>query len=194
MIGSADKKPNINIEKRNFDPVLEITGGGELNLDDFKSTGNKSLVFGGLTFIIPLGLGLPVCYYFLKYDWNASLLISSMFATHTLIAYPIIGKLGISKNEAVAIAVGGTILTDTAVLLLLAVIMGNHTGQLDNIFWIKLIVSLTLFSIFMFYFIPKIARWFFQKLESEKHSHYIFVLSVLFLANRSQWYLFHFAC
>ena len=49
VIGSADKKPNINIEKRNFDPVLEITGGGELNLDDFKdilqpnvkSTGKK---------------------------------------------------------------------------------------------------------------------------------------------------------
>lgn len=162
---------------------IMFIAGLELNLDDFKSTGNKSLVFGGLTFIIPLGLGLPVCYYLLQYDWNASLLIASMFATHTLIAYPIIGKLGISKNEAVAIAVGGTILTDTAVLLLLAVIMGNHSGQLDNTFWIKLVVSLTIFSVFMFYFIPRIARWFFQKLESEKHSHYIFVLSVLFFAS-----------
>ena len=105
-----------------------------------------------------------------------------MFATHTLVAYPIVSKLGIAKNQAVAITVGGTILTDTAVLIILAVIMGSSQGNLNQAFWVKLIISLAIFSAIMFLIIPRVAKWFFKKLESEKHAHYIFVLSVVFFA------------
>ena len=161
---------------------IMFIAGLELDLNEFKSNRNKSFLFGFLTFIIPISIGFPVCYYGLKYDFNASLLTASMFATHTLVAYPIVSKLGISKNQAVAIAVGGTILTDTAVLIILAVIMGSSQGQLNQEFWIRLSVSLAIFSAFMFIAIPRIAKWFFKKLESEKHSHYIFVLSVVFFA------------
>ena len=147
-----------------------------------KSNRNKSLVFGFFTFIFPLAIGFPVCYFFLEYDFNASFLTSSMFATHTLVAYPIVSKLGVSKNQAVAITVGGTILTDTAVLIILAVIMGNSQGNLNMAFWIRLGISLSIFSAIMFLIIPRIANWFFRKLESEKHSHYIFVLSMVFFA------------
>src|SRR5690606_16848483 len=115
-------------------------------------------------------------------DFNASFLTASMFATHTLVAYPIVSKLGVAKNQAVAITVGGTILTDTAVLIILAVIMGNSQGSLNQEFWIRLGISLAIFSAIMFLIIPRIAEWFFRKLESEKHSHYIFVLSVVFFA------------
>ena len=123
-----------------------------------------------------------MCHYLLGYDFNASLLTASMFATHTLVAYPIVSKLGVSRNQAVAVAVGGTILTDTAVLIILAVVMGKSQGALNQEFWIRLGVSFTIFTIIMFLIIPRIAKWFFRKLESEKHSHYIFVLSVLFFA------------
>jgi Kef-type K+ transport system membrane component KefB len=161
---------------------IMFIAGLELDLNEFKSNRNKSILFGFFTFIIPIAIGFPVCYYFLGYDFNASLLTASMFATHTLVAYPIVSKLGISKNQAVAITVGGTILTDTAVLLILAVIIGNSQGSLNQEFWIRLIVSLAIFSFIMFVIVPKIAKWFFKKLESEKHSHYIFVLSVVFFA------------
>src|SRR5690554_4051714 len=161
---------------------IMFIAGLELDLNEFKANRNKSLLFGFFTFFIPLAAGFPVCHYFLGYDFNASLLISSMFATHTLLTYPIVSKLGVSKNQAVAITVGGTILTDTAVLIILAVIIGSENGGLTSDFWIKLGISLTLFSAFMFLVIPRIAKWFFRILESEKHSHYIFVLSVVFLA------------
>src|SRR5690606_14867456 len=105
---------------------------------------------------------------------------ASMFATHTLVAYPIVSRFGISQNRAVAITVGGTILTDTAVLIILAVIMGSSKGTLNQEFWIRLGTSLAIFSAIMFFLIPRIAKWFFRKLESEKTSHYIFVLSVVF--------------
>jgi Kef-type K+ transport system membrane component KefB/nucleotide-binding universal stress UspA family protein len=161
---------------------IMFIAGLELDLKEFQRNKNKSLVFGFLTFIIPLTIGFPVCYYFLKYDFTASLLISSMFSTHTMVSYPIVSKFGISKNEAVAITVGGTILTDTAVLILLAVIMSSNRGGLSIGFWIQLIASLAVFAGIMFYIIPKVTAWFFQKLESEKTSHYIFVLSVVFFS------------
>jgi Kef-type K+ transport system membrane component KefB len=100
---------------------IMFIAGLELDLNEFKSNRNKSLLFGIFTFTFPLAIGYPVCHYLLGYDTNASLLISSMFATHTLVSYPIVSKLGVSKNQAVAITVGGTILTDTAVLTLLSV-------------------------------------------------------------------------
>lgn len=161
---------------------IMFIAGLELDLNEFKANRNKSLLFGLFTFVIPLGIGFPVCHYLLEYNFNTSLLTASMFATHTLVAYPIVSKFGISKNQAVAITVGGTILTDTAVLIILAVIIGNKDGNLTQEFWIKLGVSLAIFSAIMFLVIPRIAQWFFRKLESEKHSHYIFVLSVVFFA------------
>lgn len=161
---------------------IMFIAGLELDLNEFQRNKNKSLVFGFLTFTIPLVFGFPVCYFLLKYDFTASLLISSMFSTHTMVAYPIVSKFGISKNEAVAITVGGTILTDTAVLILLAIILSSNQGGLSLSFWTQLVGSLIVFSGIMFWIIPKVTAWFFQKLESEKNSHYIFVLSVVFFA------------
>lgn len=161
---------------------IMFIAGLELDLNEFKANRNKSLWFGLFTFAIPLAIGYPVCHYLLGYDFNTSFLTASMFATHTLVAYPIVSKLGIAKNQAVAITVGGTILTDTGVLIILAVIMENHQGNLNQEFWIRLGISLAIFSAIMFLIVPRIAKWFFRKLESEKHSHYIFVLSVVFFA------------
>src|SRR5690554_763532 len=166
---------------------IMFIAGLELDLNQFKANRNKSIIFGAYTFFIPFAIGFPLCYYVLSiwdsdFDFNASLLVASMFATHTLLTYPIVSKLGISKDKAVAVSVGGTILTDTAVLIILAVILGSHLGGLTQDFWIRLGVSLILYSAFMFLVIPRIAAWFFRKLESEKHSHYIFVLSVVFFS------------
>ena len=161
---------------------IMFIAGLELDLNEFKSNKNKSLLFGFFTFIIPLGIGFPVCYYLFGYDFDASFLTASMFATHTLVSYPIISKFGITKNQAVAVTVGGTILTDTAVLIILAVIIGKSQGNLNTDFWIQLGVSFAIFSAIMLLIVPRIAKWFFRKLESEKHSHYIFVLSIVFFA------------
>ncbi len=159
---------------------IMFIAGLELDLNEFKKHRNKSLGFGFFTFIIPLAIGYPVCYYLLGYDFNAAFLTASMFATHTLVSYPIVSKMGLSKNQAVAITVGGTIFTDTAVLIILAIIMANHQGSLNSQFWLRIGISLAIFLAIMFFIIPRLAKWFFQKLESEKHSHYIFVLAVVF--------------
>lgn len=161
---------------------IMFIAGLELDMAQFRTNRNRSIIFGFFTFIVPLTIGYPICRYILEYNITTSLLISSMFSTHTLISYPIVSKLGIAKNQAVAITVGGTILTDTAVLIILAVILGYDQGNLTEEFWIRLGVSLTFFSIIMFAIVPKVSKWFFRKLESEKYSHYIYVLFVVFFA------------
>ena len=161
---------------------IMFMAGLELDLNQFRRYYKKSVVFGLFTFFIPILLGYPLCYYGLHLTPLASLLTSSMFATHTLVAYPIISKFGLSKHSSVAITVGGTILTDTAVLIILAIISSASKGQLDVTFWVRLLTSLAFFSIIMFIVVPRITRWFLKKLDSEKSSQYIFVLSVVFFS------------
>lgn len=161
---------------------IMFIAGLELEISEFRRNRYHSLGFGFLTFTLPLILGFPACYYVLGYDFTASLLISSIFSTQTMVAYPIVTKFGISRNKAVAITVGGTILTDTAVLLLLAFITGSHTGDLPAGFWVRIIVGMVLLLLLMFVVVPRIAKWFFIRLEGEKSSHYVFVLSIVFLA------------
>lgn len=154
--------------------------GLELDFNEFIQNRNKSLTFGFFTFILPIIIGFPICHYLLGYDVNASLLTASMFATHTLVAYPIVSRMGVARNQAVAITVGGTILTDTAVLIILALILSNSDGGLEIGFLIRLLISLAVFSVIIFMVVPKIAKWFFKRADSEKYSNFIFVLFIVF--------------
>lgn len=157
--------------------------GLELDLGEFILHKNRSLTFGFYTFIIPLVVGFPVCYYILGYGIDASFLTASMFSTHTLVAYPIVSRMGIARNQAVAITVGGTILTDTAVLIILALVLSNHDGGLNAGFLLQLVLSLVLFTLFIFMVIPRIAKWFFKRATSEKYATFIFVLLVVFFTS-----------
>ncbi|OFX28106.1 MAG: sodium:proton antiporter [Bacteroidetes bacterium GWA2_32_17] len=161
---------------------IMFIAGLELEIIEFKKNKYKSIGFGIFTFIIPLSIGIPVCYYLLHYNIAASILISSMFSTHTLVAYPIVSKFGISRNQAVATTVGGTIFTDTAVLVILAIITSSVSGGLNTEFWLSLLVSVTIFSGIIFFIIPIVTKWFFIKTEGEKISHFVYVLSILFLS------------
>lgn len=161
---------------------IMFIAGLELDMNEFRKNKHKSIIFGFLSFSVPFVFGFLISHHLFNYGWNSSLLIATLFSTHTMVAYPIISKYGLAKNEAVAITVGGTILTDTAVLIILAINLSSAQGELYSDFWIRMGISLMVFLIIMFFVIPKIAKWFFMKLESEKTSHYIFVLSVVFFA------------
>src|SRR5690606_38438732 len=127
-------------------------------------------------------LGILGGYYILQFSILTSILLASMFASHTLIAYPLISKLGVAKNRAVNITVGGTMITDTLALLVLAVIAGMSTGELSQEFWIRLGLSVVAFGLVVIFVFPLIARWFFKRFE-DNISQYIFVLGMVFLAS-----------
>ncbi len=159
---------------------IMFLAGLEIDLNEFKKNSLKSLTFGMLTFTIPMTIGIVAGFYVLKLSMMTSVLLASMFASHTLIAYPIISKLGITNNRAVNITVGGTMITDTLALLVLAVIVGMTRGEVDSAFWTKLSISLLLFGFTIMFLFPILARWFFKH-YSDSLSQYIFVLSMVFL-------------
>lgn len=159
---------------------IMFLAGLEIDMGDFKRNSGKSLVFGMYTFLIPMSLGIVAGYYVLNFSMETSILLASMFASHTLIAYPIISRLGITKDKSVSITVGGTMITDTLALLVLTVIVGMATGQTGDYFWTRLSVSVIVFALFVVIVFPLIGRWFFKRVQ-DSISQYIFVLVMVFL-------------
>lgn len=159
---------------------IMFASGLETDIDDFKKNTKRSLIFGLLTFIIPQGLGTLISHYILGFSWISSILLASMFASHTLLSYPLVSKFNISKNEAVTITVGGTIIVNFLALLVLSVIVSADNGALNTIFWIKLTVNITVFLLIVLFLVPKCCRYFFKRLNSEDGSQFVFVLFVIF--------------
>ena len=159
---------------------IMFLAGLEIDMGDFKRNSLRSLTFGLYTFCVPMALGIVAGYYLLGFSWLTSVLLASMFASHTLIAYPIISKLGISKNNAVCITVGGTMITDTLALLVLTIVVALSTGNADDMFWVRLGLSITAFTLFVLLGFPLIGRWFFKRVH-DNISQYIFVLAMVFL-------------
>ncbi len=160
---------------------IMFLAGLEIDLAVFKKNKWKSLGFGAYTFIIPFVLGILTSRYFLDFNWVTAFLFASLFSSHTLISYPIVSKMGIIRNPAVNITVGGTMITDILALLVLAIVVGMTTGQVNTAFWTTLSAGIIIFAVVVLVGFPIIGRWFFKKVD-DKISQYIFVLVMIYMA------------
>jgi len=134
---------------------IMFMAGLELDPEKLKTSRKNSIVFGLATFLLPFILGLIISKPILKLENHASLLVSIMFSTHTLVAYPIVRKLGVNRDVSVLTAVGGTIITDTLVLLILSVVTQNFKGNSIGFEIIKLLLYFGGYTIFIFYSFPR---------------------------------------
>ncbi len=161
---------------------IMFIAGLELNLNNFSKNRSKSILFGLSTFIFPFLIGFAVCRLLLGLGYLTTFLISIMFSTHTLIAYPVVRKLGIAKDISVMVSVGGTIITDTIVLLVLSLITGKTTGSFNLTEVLKFLGLFVLYLIFVFSTYPNISRWFFSNIKKDIPIQYIFLLSLVFIS------------
>lgn len=161
---------------------IMFTAGLEIDLEEFRKNRFSSFVFGLFTFALPTILGFLTAYYLLRFSTASSLLIASMMASHTLLAYPIASKYGIARIRSVTLTIGGTIITDILSLLLLAGVTGMTRGDIGPSFWIRLAISTMVFGCILFLLFPLAARWFFKKFN-DHISQYIFVLAMVFLGS-----------
>jgi Kef-type K+ transport system membrane component KefB/nucleotide-binding universal stress UspA family protein len=152
----------------------------EIDIYSFRKNKFKSVWFGALTFLIPFVAGYLTTHYLLGYNSAVSLLLACMFSSHTLISYPITVRLNISKIEPVVISIGGTIITDVAVLLFITVIVTAYSGSLSIFFWFKTIALLVGFMFLMLWVFPKISRWYFSHFQTDDAAQYTYVLFSLF--------------
>ncbi len=160
---------------------IMFIAGLELDLDGFKKYRNRSILFGILSFTIPLILGIFVGLW-LDLSLLSAILFGAIFSTHTLLGYPAISRLGISKNKAVTTAVGGTLITDSLALLVLAVIVGASEGNLSVGFLVSLILAIILFAAAVLVLTPYLTKWFFKRSNKEGTAEFNFVLAILFVA------------
>ena len=180
IIAGAIIGPNgLNLVLRDSSIILSGTAGLlyimflaglEIDMGDFKKNSGRSFVFGMYTFLIPMALGIVAGLYVLHFSMETSILI----------AYPIISKLGITKDKSVTITVGGTMITDMLALLVLTVIVGMATGVIGEHFWTRLSISIVIFVLFVVIAFPIAGRWFFKHVQ-DSISQYIFVLVMVFL-------------
>lgn len=159
---------------------IMFLAGLDIDLNQFRRYRKHSLVFGGLTFLLPQVLGTIVALFVLNFNWMAAILLASMFASHTLVSYPIAHRLGITRNRAVTTGVGGTIITDTLALLVLAIVAASVSGELSTGFWLRLVMALCVYVTFMLWLVPIIGRLFFKHVADGGVRDYVFVLVVAF--------------
>ena len=160
---------------------IMFLAGLEMDLENLKKNIAKALVFGILTFGIPFGIGMWVGMSVLEFSVGASILLSCIFASHTLVSYPIVGRYGMTRHDAVSISIGGTMFALTVALFVLAGVSGLYRGELDSGSWIFFVAKCVVYCVFVFLVFPKFARWFFRKYE-DNVMQYIFVLSLVFLS------------
>ncbi|TFD92848.1 cation:proton antiporter [Jeotgalibacillus sp. R-1-5s-1] len=155
--------------------------GLELDIDGFKKYRTRSIGFGLMSFFIPMVFGTALALY-LEFSLSAAILLGSIVGSHTLLAYPIASRLGIAKNKAVTTAIGGTLMTDTFAMLILAGVVGLAGGDTSAEFWMRLIISTVIFALIVMVGAPLMAKWFFRNSSNDGQMEFNFVLTVMFVA------------
>lgn len=161
---------------------LMFLAGLEIDMYHLKLNLRRGTAFGLLTLSIPLGLGVFTSVYILHVDWLTAMLLGAMYASHTLISYPVITRYGISKSPPVLIAIVGTLIAVIGALLVLAVTTNiKREGAFDASEIIQLLVLVGIYVAVVLYTFPRVTRWFFKR-YSDKVTQYVYVLAMVFLS------------
>jgi Kef-type K+ transport system membrane component KefB/mannitol/fructose-specific phosphotransferase system IIA component len=158
---------------------LVFLAGLELDLQRFLLFRRRSIIFGVLSFGIPMVMA-AVTMPLLGFGTSATLLLGAIVGSHTLLAYPIVSRLGLVRNAAITTVVGGTLVTDVLSLSVLAVIAGSVGGNLSALFFARLLVGIGIFVAIVLWGVPKLGRWFFKSTPGRPAAEFIFLMVVLF--------------
>ncbi|MCT7976879.1 cation:proton antiporter [Laspinema olomoucense] len=160
---------------------LMFVAGLEIDIQQFRRTKNRSLGFGLATFLVPMIVGTIIGRSF-GFDWNPSILIGSLLASHTLLGYPIVNRLGVVGNEAIIVTIGATIFTDIGALLVLAICVSFNAGEFTAFSLILQLVLLGLYSAGVLFGVEWAGKEYFRRTGDEEGNQFLFVLLALFLA------------
>jgi len=159
---------------------IMFEAGREIDLAGFNKVRLKAAFFGVLTFLIPISTGTFAGIYVLGFPTNSAILLGSIFASHTLLAYPVASRLGLAKHEAVTVTVGATLVTDVLALLVLAIVAKSTGGDLDAWFWSTLALGASIFLVLVMVALPRLARWFFVNRDADGVEAFLFVIAAVF--------------
>jgi Kef-type K+ transport system membrane component KefB len=161
--------------------LLMFFAGLEIDIRQFRRTRNRSIVFGILTFALPLATGIAVALMF-DYGWLAALVIGSLLASHTLLGFPVVQRLELTDNEAVTVAVGATIFTDISALLVLAVCLPVHSVGFSGKAFVLQLAELAIYVPVVLFGLSALARRYLRRHGDTTENQFFLIFLILVLA------------
>lgn len=160
---------------------LMFMAGLSIDLNKFEKNKNKSIIFGLISFLIPFGASIPVGLHLLDFSLSSSILLGAIVGSHTLLAYPIANRIGITKNTSVTMAMGGTIVTDVLSLTLLAIVANTLADSSSTVFWVTFAVLVIVYTTVVLLGLPRLGNWYFRNVKNQANSEYVFLIALLFI-------------
>lgn len=162
---------------------LMFLAGVEIDMVHLRRNLKAGIMFGLVTFLIPMIVGLVASRYAFAMSWSAAAIVATMFASHTLISYPVVNRFGLSNARPVVVAVCATIVAVFLALLTLGAALGvSVQGRFGGGALARLLFSTAIYVAALCYVYPRLARVFFRNFN-ESVTQFIFVLAMVFLAS-----------
>jgi len=140
---------------------IMLQAGIEVDINDFRQQRRHAIAYGFYAFVFPFVLGL-VTSKLMGFGWVTSTLMGAMYGSHTLMTYPIVSRYGVQKNAAANIAIGGTMLTISLSLLVLAILKSNFVYE-DAITTSGLIARVVVTVVVITLLFPWLAQRYFKR-------------------------------
>jgi len=160
---------------------IMFLAGLEMDFEGLKRNWRRVGMFGVLTFAIPFLLMYLAGVHILHYSSLASLLLSCIMASNTLIAYPIVTRYGLQRHDVSVLSVGASMLSLLMALVVVAAVVGSYNGGDNPLFWVIFIVKFVAYCLINFFAIRKLTRYFLRR-YSDAVMQFIFVLSMMFMS------------
>ena len=155
----------------------------EIDMFHLKRNLNRGVAFGLITFVIPMAAGIIGSRFAFGSSWATCVLIATMYASHTLISYPIVSKFGLQNAKAAVIAVCATIVTVLLALLALAgVVTATESGGFSYRKLFILVALMVVYAVLVGFSFRWATKYFFRKI-SDQVSQFIYVLAMVFIAS-----------
>ena len=160
---------------------IMFLAGLELETGSVEKYGGNGLRFGLLTFTIPFLLGVATSVWVLGYGISTSLLLACIYASHTLVSYPVVGRYGLSRHRVVVVSVVATAFALFAALLVLAVVVQTSLFHFSFFHFLFFIFKCALYVAFAILVFPRLGRWFLRRYE-DGVMQFIFILAIVFVS------------
>ena len=160
---------------------IMFLAGLEMDMEGLKKNRNRVMIFGMLTFLIPFAMTYFMGVSLLGYLPLASLLLAAIMASNTLIAYPIVGRYGLTRHTSSTLSVGSSMMALFMALIVMASIVNSFHGNGGIVFWLLFILKFVVYCVGLIMVIPRVTRWFLRR-YSDAVMQFIFILAIVFLS------------
>ena len=160
---------------------IMFLAGLEMDMEGLKKNRNRVMIFGMLTFLVPFAMTYFMGVSLLGYIPLASLLLAPIMASNTLIAYPIVGRYGLTRHTSSTLSVGSSMMALFMALIVMASIVNSFHGNGGILFWLLFILKFVVYCVGLIMVIPRVTRWFLRR-YSDAVMQFIFILAVVFLS------------